>query len=55
MTTAAGYASSNAWGVHFGLGATAQIPRIEIRWPSGVVQTLRDIRADQVLTVTEPN
>jgi hypothetical protein len=55
MTTAAGYASSSAWGVHFGLDAVAQIPRIEIRWPSGVLQILRDVRADQVLTVTEPN
>ena len=55
MTTAVGYASSSAWGVHFGLDAVAQIPRIEIRWPSGVLQILREVRADQVLTVTEPN
>ena len=55
MTTAVGYASSSAWGVHFGLDAAAQVPKIEIQWPSGVVQTLQDVRADQVLTVTEPN
>ena len=54
MTTAVGYASSAAWGVHFGLDAVAVIPKIEIRWPSGITQTLRDVRADQVLTVTEP-
>jgi hypothetical protein len=54
MTTAAGYASSNDWGVHFGLGAMEQIPKIEIRWPGGAVQTLRDVRADRVLSVTEP-
>ena len=38
-----------------GSDAAAQIPKIEIHWPSGVLQTLQDIRADQVLTVTEPN
>ena len=55
MTTAAGYASSSDWGVHFGLNAMAQVPKIEIQWPSGILQTLQDVRADQVLTVTEPN
>ncbi len=55
MTTTVGYASSNAAGVHFGLDTLTQIPRIEIWWPSGTAQTLRDIRADQILTVTEPN
>jgi hypothetical protein len=55
MTTTVGYASSSAEGVHFGLDAATQIPKIEIWWPSGTTQTLRDIRADRVLTVTEPN
>jgi hypothetical protein len=55
MTTAAGYASSNAWGVHFGLDGLALVPSIEIRWPGGTAQTLRDVRADQVLTVSEPD
>lgn len=55
MTTALGYASSADWGVHFGLGNTAVIPKIEIRWPGGVTQVLKDVKADQVLAVTEPN
>ena len=55
MTTTAGYASSSAAGVHFGLDTVAQIPKIEIWWPSGTTQTLLDIHADQILTVTEPN
>jgi hypothetical protein len=55
MTTAGGYASSNAWGVHFGLGGAALVAEIEIRWPSGTVQILRSVPADQVLTVTEPD
>lgn len=40
--------------VHFGLGSRNQADRIEIRWPSGILQTLRDIRADQILPVKEP-
>ncbi|HTS64832.1 MAG TPA: CRTAC1 family protein [Candidatus Acidoferrales bacterium] len=54
MTTTAGYASSADCGVHFGLGSLETVKQIEIRWPSGIVQTLQNVKADQVLTVTEP-
>jgi hypothetical protein len=54
MTTAVGYASSSDYGVHFGLGATKSIDRIEIQWPSGINQTLPNVTLNQVLTVTEP-
>ena len=54
MTTAVGYASSSHSGVHFGLGAATRVPELEIRWPSGTVQLLKDVPANQVLTVTEP-
>ena len=54
MTTASGYASSADCGIHFGLGGQLIVQQIEIRWPTGVVQTLRSVKADQVLTVTEP-
>jgi hypothetical protein len=49
-----GYVSSSDPRLHFGLGDAARIDRIEIRWPSGTVQTLEGQRANQVLTVTEP-
>lgn len=49
-----GYASSSLAGIHFGLGDVAQIPKLEIRWPSGTTQVLTDIAADQALTVREP-
>ena len=52
MTTAVGYASSSAGPVHFGTG-TARTVDVEIRWPSGLVQLLKDVAADQVLTVRE--
>lgn len=53
MTTTVGYASSCDWGVHFGLGTAAQAD-VEIRWPSGTVQNLKGVKANQVLEVMEP-
>lgn len=53
MTTSVGYASSSHAGVHFGLGAMEQAPKVEIRWPSGIVQVLENVNADRVVTVTE--
>jgi hypothetical protein len=46
--------SSSDKRVHFGLGAENTIKSLEIRWPSGIVQTVKKPRADQILTVTEP-
>ena len=54
VTHASGYASSSAGPVHFGLGPDASAASIEIRWPSGIVQTLKDVAADRILRVKEP-
>ncbi len=54
MTTTVGYASSANHGVHFGLDNAPTAVRIEIRWPSGTIQVLKDIAADRVFTVVEP-
>jgi len=40
--------------VHFGLGAAKKAQSIEITWPSGTVQHLDSVPADQILTVREP-
>jgi len=53
MTTAVGYASSSCGPVHFGLGAARSVDELEIRWPSGTVQVLKDVTADQILAVRE--
>src|SRR5437588_2088560 len=53
MTTSVGYASSSHGPVHFGLGKEKRAELVEIRWPSGIVQTLRNLDADRVLTVKE--
>ncbi len=54
MTTTVGYASSADVPLHFGLGTAATVPKIQIRWPGGALQTLTDIKADRVVEVTEP-
>lgn len=53
VTTSVGYASSSDKRVHFGLGQDTQIREVELRWPSGKVQVLKDIAADQILIVKE--
>jgi len=39
---------------HFGLGDATTIDTLRIEWPSGIVQELKDVTTDQILTVTEP-
>lgn len=41
-----------AW-VHFGLGQADKVDRLEIRWPSGVVQELEGIEANRHILVVE--
>jgi enediyne biosynthesis protein E4 len=47
------YQSQNDIRAHFGLGKTANIGQLELRWPSGTLQVLRDLQADQILTIRE--
>ena len=54
MTTSSGYASSSAGPVHFGIGPSASVDAVEIHWPSGIVQAMKDVPADQVVSVKEP-
>jgi len=48
------YLSQNDLRLHFGLGTATQADKIEVRWPSGVKQSLSAQAADQVLKITEP-
>jgi enediyne biosynthesis protein E4 len=54
VTTAGSYLSSSDKRVHFGLGAEGVAEKVEIRWPSGIVQALEAVPADQILQVDEP-
>jgi len=55
VTTASSYESSSDKRVHFGLGSANVVSEIEIRWPSGIVQVLKNVHPDQILTVQEEN
>jgi hypothetical protein len=39
--------------MHFGIAEETKVSTLEIDWPSGIRQTLRDVHADQYLTVNE--
>jgi len=47
------YVSSSDPRIHFGLG-TAAPRRLEIRWPSGVVQEVRELKPGRYQTIEEP-
>lgn len=53
VTNSVGYASASDLTVHFGLG-TDRSAALEIRWPSGTLQKLSQVAADQRLEVEEP-
>jgi hypothetical protein len=48
-----GYAGQSSKRLHIGLGGSSAVPAIEVRWPSGVVQTVTAV-VDRVTTVREP-
>jgi len=52
-SSAGSYLSANDKRLHFGLGAAATAS-VEVIWPSGARQTLKDVRADQFLEIREP-
>lgn len=54
VSVSTGFMSSSDRRVHFGLGAEAGISSLEIRWPSGQVQVLHDVKPDRILKVREP-
>ena len=55
VSTSAGYGASRDPRAHFGLGAFKTIKQVEIRWPSGERQILRDLPANRIHRVEEPS
>jgi len=49
-----GYLSQNDPRMHFGLAKNTLIDKIEIKWPSGKLQILENVKVNQILTVKEP-
>jgi hypothetical protein len=54
VSRAGSYLSSSDKRVHFGLGQDREVRLLEITWPSGTIQKLTAVKADQILTVREP-
>ena len=54
INTAAGYLSASDKRLLVGLGAESSARLVEIRWPSGAVQTFDNVKARQTLGATEP-
>jgi hypothetical protein len=53
VRTDGSYLAASDSRVHFGVGKSKQIDVLNIQWPSGKRQTLRSIRVNQLLKVTE--
>jgi enediyne biosynthesis protein E4 len=47
------YLSQNDLRLHFGLGKATKIDKVEIRWPSGRIETLQDLAVDKFYSVLE--
>jgi len=52
--SASGYLSQNDPRLHFGLGKSPVVTRIDVDWPSGRRQTLEQVAPNQSLTISEP-
>jgi hypothetical protein len=53
VSAGSSYLGQNDLRVHFGLGRATVAERLEIRWPSGLVDVLENVKANQILTVLE--
>lgn len=51
--SSSGYLSQSDYRIHFGLGDFTQVDNIEIRWPNNQIQTLKNVKADQIITIKE--
>jgi len=47
------YLSQNDLRIHFGLGEAKVMETVTIRWPNGNTETLRNVGADAIYTITE--
>jgi hypothetical protein len=53
VRSGASYLSSSDLRVHFGLGSATSVDRLEVRWPSGQIDSLASVPADQIIVVQE--
>ncbi len=53
MKAGSSYLSQNDLRAHFGLGAAAQADRVEVVWPSGRMESVANVAANQIVTIEE--
>jgi enediyne biosynthesis protein E4 len=53
VRSGASYLSQNDLRLHFGLGPATKMESVEIRWPSGKSEALKDVPADKIYTIVE--
>ena len=54
VRSGAGYLSGRDSRVHFGLGSHSYVDRLTVKWPSGILQEMKNVPSNQVLVITEP-
>ena len=54
INNVASYLSANDIRLHVGLGTAKSIQQIDVLWPSGTKQTLKDVAVNQILVIKEP-
>jgi len=47
------YLSQNDLRVHFGLGGAGKVDSVEVRWPTGKIETFKEVSADKIYTIVE--
>ncbi len=55
VSVSVGFLSSSDRRVHFGLGSETTAETVEIHWPRGAAQTLKNVAADRILKIEEPD
>ena len=54
IAVGAAHQSASDHRVHFGLGDAKTVQRVEVRWPGGTLQVLKDVPADRIMEIVEP-
>ncbi len=54
LSSTGGYISGRSLLCHFGLGNSERVDQLVVHWPRGGSTVLRDVAADQCLTIVEP-
>ncbi len=53
MAAGRGYASSSDLVMHFGTGIATEVQHVQVRWPSGVVQTFENLPVNRLYSIIE--